>query len=112
MRHLKDNWGKITILAALLLAIVLCNYYAARAQQPPAVAIVVNDSLTLTVSREEALELFHLYERHEVTHPEDVEMYQALQMALGAGGKKELVYGEGDETWAARKLREWQATGK
>lgn len=73
------------------------------------IAIVVNDSLTLTVSREEALELFHLYERHEVTHPQDVEMYQALQMALGAGGKKELVYDENEETWAARKLREWQS---
>lgn len=111
MKHLKHNSAEFILVVALVLAIALC-VSTTLAQQPPSIAIVVNDSLTLTVSREEALELFHLYERHEVTHPEDVEMYQALQMALWAGGKKELVYGEGDETWAARKLREWQSKGE
>lgn len=97
-----------TLITVYLLGWLLLLAVAAQTGEKP-VAVVVNDSLTLTVSREEALELFHLYERHEVTHPEDVEMYQALQMALWAGGKKELVYAEGEETWAARKLREWQS---
>lgn len=96
------------LIVVFLLGWLLLVAVTAQTSERPTIAIVVNDSLTLTVPREEALELFHLYERHEVTHPEDVEMYRALQMALWAGGKKELVYAEGEETWAARKLREWR----
>jgi hypothetical protein len=97
-----------TLIIVFLLGWLLLVAVDGQTAEQQSVAVVVSENLTLTIPRAEALELFHLYERHEVTHPEDVQMYTALQLALGAGGKKELVYDENEETWAARKLREWQ----
>lgn len=73
------------------------------------VAIVVDEHTTLIVPRPDAVELLALYERHQLVHEDDIQLHGALQLALGGIGKKELLYGEGEETWAARKLREWRA---
>lgn len=102
-----------TTLLFILILVAAISVDRTFAQSPKThVAIVTSDDAPpIIVPRSEALELFEIYERHEVTHPEDIQLYSALQLALGAGGKKELVYAEGDETWAARKLREWQARG-
>lgn len=71
------------------------------------IAITVSEDSTILAPRDEAIELLNLYTRHQLVHEDDIQLYGALQLALGDIGKKELRYGEGDETWAARKVREW-----
>lgn len=98
-----------TLIIVYLLGWLLLFTVAGQTTETKTVSIVVSETLTITAPREDAIELLKLYERHQLVHEDDIQLYGALQLALGDISKKDLLYGEGEETWAARKVREWRS---